>query len=89
VRHERWWAKLISTPHQYVQWDPEKAVADYWKRIKQQEAQYQEVTPDEGPFIKIMNVGEKIVVNRIEGEFEGGRDSDWARECGTKTVGLG
>jgi hypothetical protein len=43
-------------------------VADYWKRIKQQEAQYEEVTPDEGPFIKIMNVGEKIVVNRIEGE---------------------
>ena len=64
-------------------------MADYWKRIKQQEAQYQEVTPDEGPFIKIMNVGEKIVVNRIEGEFEGGRGSDWARECGTKTVGLG
>jgi 6-phosphofructo-2-kinase/fructose-2,6-biphosphatase 4 len=50
-----------------MQWDPEKAVADYWKRIKQQEAEYQEVTPDEGPFIKIMNVGEKIVVNRIEG----------------------
>ncbi|KAJ9112240.1 hypothetical protein QFC22_006324 [Naganishia vaughanmartiniae] len=57
-------------PPQYMQWDPEKAVADYWKRIKQQEAQYQEVTPDEGPFIKIMNVGEKIVVNRIEGYLQ-------------------
>ncbi|KAJ9120326.1 hypothetical protein QFC24_005280 [Naganishia onofrii] len=56
----------LSSPD-YMQWDPEKAVADYWKRIKQQEAEYQEVTPDEGPFIKIMNVGEKIVVNRIEG----------------------
>jgi 6-phosphofructo-2-kinase/fructose-2,6-biphosphatase 4 len=60
----------LSSPD-YVRWDPEKAVADYWKRIKQQEAQYQEVSPDEGPFIKIMNVGEKIVVNRIEGESMG------------------
>ncbi|KAI5448881.1 hypothetical protein NCC49_006040 [Naganishia albida] len=59
----------LSSPD-YVQWDPEKAVADYWKRIKQQEAQYEEVTPDEGPFIKIMNVGEKIVVNRIEGYLQ-------------------
>jgi 6-phosphofructo-2-kinase/fructose-2,6-biphosphatase 4 len=25
------------------------------------------VTADEGPFIKILNVGERIVVNRIEG----------------------
>lgn len=32
-----------------------------------QEDEYEEVTADEGPFIKIMNVGEKISVNRIEG----------------------
>lgn len=47
--------------------NPEDALADYWKRIKVQEDSYEEVTDEDGPFIKIMNVGEKIVVNRIEG----------------------
>jgi len=28
---------------------------------------YETVTADEGPFIKILNVGERIDVNRIEG----------------------
>lgn len=28
---------------------------------------YDTVTADEGPFIKVMNVGERIEVNRIEG----------------------
>jgi hypothetical protein len=29
---------------------------------------YDTVTADEGPFIKVMNVGERIEVNQIEGE---------------------
>jgi 6-phosphofructo-2-kinase/fructose-2,6-biphosphatase 4 len=52
---------------QYKGWDADRAVEDYWLRIKQQEKHYEEVTTDEGPFIKIINVGERIVVNRIEG----------------------
>lgn len=28
------------------------------------------MTADEGPFIKILNVGERIVVNRIEGYLQ-------------------
>jgi 6-phosphofructo-2-kinase/fructose-2,6-biphosphatase 4 len=28
---------------------------------------YDTVTADEGPFIKVMNVGEQIEVNKIEG----------------------
>jgi hypothetical protein len=28
---------------------------------------YETVTAEEGPFIKVMNVGERIEVNRIEG----------------------
>ena len=30
---------------------------------------YETVTAEEGPFIKVMNVGERIEVNRIEGEL--------------------
>jgi 6-phosphofructo-2-kinase/fructose-2,6-biphosphatase 4 len=52
---------------QYKGWAADRAVQDYWLRIKQQEEHYEEVTADEGPFIKIINVGERIVVNRIEG----------------------
>jgi 6-phosphofructo-2-kinase/fructose-2,6-biphosphatase 4 len=42
-------------------------VADYWSRIRILEGIYEPVTAEEGPFIKVMNVGEKIEVNRIEG----------------------
>jgi hypothetical protein len=42
-------------------------VADYWSRIRDQEGVYDTVTAEEGPFIKVMNVGERIEVNRIEG----------------------
>lgn len=44
-------------------------MADYWKRIRDLEAVYETVTADEGPFIKILNVGERIDVNRIEGRY--------------------
>jgi 6-phosphofructo-2-kinase/fructose-2,6-biphosphatase 4 len=46
-------------------------VADYWSRIRDQQVFYEEVTAEEGPFIKVMNVGERIEVNRIEGELAG------------------
>ena len=52
---------------QYAGWDADKAVADYWSRIRDQEGVYDTVTAAEGPFIKVLNVGERIEVNRIEG----------------------
>ncbi len=60
-------ALVLTVNLQYKGWEADRAVEDYWKRIKLQEDEYEEVTADEGPFIKIMNVGEKISVNRIEG----------------------
>jgi 6-phosphofructo-2-kinase/fructose-2,6-biphosphatase 4 len=42
-------------------------VEDYWSRIRDQEGVYDTVTAEEGAFIKVMNVGERIEVNRIEG----------------------
>ncbi|OXL11107.1 6-phosphofructo-2-kinase/fructose-2,6-bisphosphatase, partial [Cryptococcus neoformans Gb118] len=59
----------LSSPD-YAGWDAEKAVADYWERIRDQTAVYDTVTADEGPFIKVMNVGERIEVNRIEGYLQ-------------------
>jgi hypothetical protein len=52
---------------QYQGWDADQAVADYWTRIRDQQKMYETVTAEEGPFIKVMNVGERIEVNRIEG----------------------
>ncbi|OWZ57972.1 6-phosphofructo-2-kinase/fructose-2,6-bisphosphatase [Cryptococcus neoformans 125.91] len=59
----------LSSPD-YAGWDAEKAVADYWERIRDQTEVYDTVTADEGPFIKVMNVGERIEVNRIEGYLQ-------------------
>lgn len=42
---------------------------DYWSRIRDQEGVYDTVTAEEGAFIKVMNVGERIEVNRIEGVY--------------------
>jgi hypothetical protein len=56
------------TDVQYQGWDADQAVADYWSRIRDQQTLYETVTAEEGPFIKVMNVGERIEVNRIEGE---------------------
>lgn len=44
-------------------------MADYFKRIQVQANKYEEVTDDEGPFIKIINVGERIIIHRIEGQL--------------------
>lgn len=57
-------------------------MADYFKRIQVQANKYEEVTDDEGPFIKIINVGERIVIHRIEGQQEI-RDEIGARYWGT------
>ncbi|WVR08520.1 hypothetical protein IAU60_005575 [Kwoniella sp. DSM 27419] len=59
----------LSSPD-YAGWDADKALADYWSRIRDQEQVYDTVTEDEGPFIKVMNVGERIEVNRIEGYLQ-------------------
>lgn len=44
-------------------------MADYWSRIRDQEQVYDTLSTEEkAPFVKVMNVGERIEVNRIEGE---------------------
>jgi len=45
----------------------EEAVRDFRMRIRHYEGAYQEVGEDEGHFVKIIDVGRKLVLHRIEG----------------------
>ncbi|KAF9456467.1 6-phosphofructo-2-kinase-domain-containing protein [Collybia nuda] len=59
----------ISSPD-YRGWDPDQAVQDYYKRIRDHEKYYETVTETTWPFIRIINVGEKIMVNNIQGYLQ-------------------
>ncbi|EPQ52114.1 bifunctional 6-phosphofructo-2-kinase/fructose-2,6-bisphosphate 2-phosphatase, partial [Gloeophyllum trabeum ATCC 11539] len=59
----------ISSPD-YKGWDPDKAVEDYWGRIRDHERYYEPVEETTWPFIRIINVGEKIMVNDIRGYLQ-------------------
>ncbi|KAJ7927594.1 6-phosphofructo-2-kinase-domain-containing protein [Mycena leptocephala] len=59
----------ISSPD-YRGWNPDKAVEDYYTRIKDHEKYYEPVEETTWPFIRIINVGEKIMVNNIQGYLQ-------------------
>ncbi|KAK7021192.1 6PF2K domain-containing protein [Favolaschia claudopus] len=59
----------ISSPD-YRGWDPDKAVEDYWSRIHDHEKYYEPVEETTWPYIRIINVGEKIMVNNIQGYLQ-------------------
>ncbi|KAG8899313.1 hypothetical protein FRB99_006813 [Tulasnella sp. 403] len=54
----------------YKGWDPEEAVKDYWKRIQYNEAYYEPLAELTHPYIKIVNVGEEVLINAIEGYLQ-------------------
>ncbi|PPQ71767.1 hypothetical protein CVT24_006528 [Panaeolus cyanescens] len=60
----------ISSPDQYRGWNPDKAVEDYYTRIRDHEKYYEPVEDTTWPFIRIMNVGEKITLNKIQGYLQ-------------------
>ncbi|KAI8364231.1 6-phosphofructo-2-kinase-domain-containing protein [Blakeslea trispora] len=59
----------ISSPD-YVGWDPEEAVIDYKRRIKQHEENYETITDTSLPFVKNMNAGEQFIVNNVIGYLQ-------------------
>ncbi|CAA7269977.1 unnamed protein product [Cyclocybe aegerita] len=59
----------ISSPD-YKNWDPDKAVEDYYMRIRDHEKYYETLEDTTWPFIKIINVGEKIMLNKIQGYLQ-------------------
>lgn len=59
----------ITSPD-YKNWEPERAVEDYMNRIRDHERFYEPVDEPDWPWIKIVNVGEKIMVNKIQGYLQ-------------------
>ncbi|KAE8214205.1 hypothetical protein CF327_g2397 [Tilletia walkeri] len=59
----------ISSPD-YVNWDPEKAVQDFYERIRGHEKEYEQIEAPSFPYIKIINVGQQIIVNNIQGYLQ-------------------
>ncbi|KAF9073059.1 6-phosphofructo-2-kinase-domain-containing protein [Rhodocollybia butyracea] len=59
----------ISSPD-YRGWDPDKAVEDYYIRIRDHEENYEPVEEKDWPYIRIINVGEKIMMNNIKGYLQ-------------------
>ncbi|KAJ3761562.1 6-phosphofructo-2-kinase-domain-containing protein [Lentinula raphanica] len=59
----------ISSPD-YRDWDPDKAVEDYYNRIRDHEKYYEPVEEKDWPYIRIFNVGERIMVNNIKGYLQ-------------------
>ncbi|KAL0064429.1 hypothetical protein AAF712_008593 [Marasmius tenuissimus] len=59
----------ISSPD-YRGWDQQKAVQDYYKRIEDHEKYYEPVEENTWPSIRIVNVGEKIMVYKVFGYLQ-------------------
>ncbi|CED82427.1 cytoplasm protein [Phaffia rhodozyma] len=59
----------LSSPD-YRGWNSDDAVRDYWSRIRDQERSYEPIVDPDAAWIKVINVGERIVINRIEGYLQ-------------------
>ncbi|KAI9312259.1 6-phosphofructo-2-kinase-domain-containing protein [Dichotomocladium elegans] len=59
----------ISSPD-YVGWDPEEAVKDYTHRIERLEQNYETISDTTLPFVKMLDVGERIIVNGVVGYLQ-------------------
>lgn len=59
----------LSSPD-YVNWDPEQAMQNYYKRIAGHEKTYEPIENPSFPYIKLINVGEQVVVNNIQGYLQ-------------------
>ncbi|CAI2161365.1 15837_t:CDS:10, partial [Funneliformis geosporum] len=59
----------ITSPD-YIGWDPEEAVKDYWTRINTHLSHYETITNTELSFVKMINVGERIIVNNVKGYLQ-------------------
>jgi 6-phosphofructo-2-kinase/fructose-2,6-biphosphatase 4 len=59
----------ITSPD-YVGWDREDAVKDYWTRINNHLSHYETIQDTELSFIKMINVGERIIVNNVKGYLQ-------------------
>ncbi|GAA5814368.1 hypothetical protein MFLAVUS_007863 [Mucor flavus] len=70
IRRKQIHDKLLANNINYVGWDPEEAVKDYKRRIKQHEDNYETITDTTLPFVKNMNAGEQFIVNNVIGYLQ-------------------
>ena len=54
----------------YAGWDPDEAVKSYMTRIQEHAKSYETMETSGGPFVKIFNVGERLVINNIQGYLQ-------------------
>lgn len=58
----RFWGNTGLRLHQYKNWDPEKAVEDYYARIRGHEKYYEPLEERTWPYIKIINVSTLLLL---------------------------
>ena len=51
----------------YIGVDPEEAVRDFRRRIAYYESTYEPIADDDRSYVKLIDVGRQVVVNRVEG----------------------
>lgn len=54
----------------YKGWSPEDALKDYWARIRNQEKYYEPIENPSFPYVKVIDIGERIIVNNIQGYLQ-------------------
>lgn len=59
----------ISSPD-YKDWDPDLAIQNYMARIAAHAKHYETMESSGGPYMKIFNVGERLVINNIRGYLQ-------------------
>lgn len=59
----------LSSPD-YINMDPEKAAEDFKARIEHYEEKYETITEDGLTYIKLINVGNQVVINMIQGYLQ-------------------
>ncbi|KAL1914487.1 uncharacterized protein VTP21DRAFT_8870 [Calcarisporiella thermophila] len=59
----------VSSPD-YLSMDPERAAADFRERIRHYEDVYETITENELTYIKLINVGHRVIINRIQGYLQ-------------------
>jgi len=62
--------KVSSGDPDYANTSPEEAKRDFLRRIKQYEAVYQTISEADLSYLKIINVGSQVILNRINGYLQ-------------------
>jgi len=62
-------ATKLTSPD-YIDMDPDEAARDFRSRLAHYEKQYEPITEDDLSYIKLINVGEKVISNLIDGYLQ-------------------